>query len=108
MITGTDPNDTTASELVGRITRGGILGRVTTQGGGAMTRRIVLALFAGIGLAMSGTGCINQYGSDPLVRMDQMINQSEDLRQMGQTWRRFWFNDMPSHMTPERIHGGIM
>jgi hypothetical protein len=73
-----------------------------------MARRIILGLFVAMGLATLGTGCINQYGSDPMVRMDQMLNQSEDLRQMGQTWRRFWFNDMPSHMTPERIHGGIM
>ena len=40
--------------------------------------------------------------------MDQLLNQSEDYRQIGEVWRRFWFNDMPSHMTPERIHGGIM
>jgi hypothetical protein len=73
-----------------------------------MVRRIALALFAGIGLAGVGTGCINQYPSDPLKRTDVLINQSEDLRQIGETWRRFWFNDMPSHMTPERIHGGIM
>ena len=73
-----------------------------------MVRRITLALFAGIALAVSGVGCINQYASDPLKRTDQLINQSEDLRQIGETWRRFWFNDMPSHMTPERIHGGIM
>ena len=27
---------------------------------------------------------------------------------VGEFWRRFWFNDQPSHLTPERIHGGIM
>ena len=60
--------------------------------------------------AAGGSGCVplNQYASDPVVRMDQMINQSEDYRQIGEFWRRFWFNDMPSHMTVERIHGGIM
>jgi hypothetical protein len=73
-----------------------------------MVRRVVLGVLAGVGLAVTGTGCINQYASDPLIRTDQNINQSEDLRQIGETWRRFWFNDMPSHMTPERIHGGIM
>jgi hypothetical protein len=30
------------------------------------------------------------------------------MRQTGEFWRRFWHNDMPSHLTPERIHGGIM
>ena len=74
-------------------------------------RRIRLAVFGlvtGIALASIGTGCINQYPSDPLKRTDVLINQSEDYRQIGETWRRFWFNDQPSHMTPERIHGGIM
>ena len=46
--------------------------------------------------------------SDPNVRMQQLLYQSEDLRQIGQEWRRFWFNDQPSHLTPERIHGGII
>jgi hypothetical protein len=60
--------------------------------------------------ALAGSGCVpfNQYASDPNTRMDQLLNQSEDYRQIGEFWRRFWFNDMPSHMTPERVHGGIM
>ncbi len=72
-------------------------------------RRGVYGLAAAAVLALGGTGCFpNQYHSDPNVRMDQLLNQSEDYRQIGEVWRRFWFNDMPSHMTPERIHGGIM
>ena len=47
------------------------------------------------------------YPSDPLVRMDQLMNQTEDNRQTGEVWRRFWFNDQPSHLTPYRVHGGI-
>ncbi len=73
-----------------------------------MARRIALAMLAGFAVAACGTGCLNQYGSDPLVRQDQMLNQSEDLRQIGETWKRFWFNDQPSHLTPQRIHGGIL
>ena len=71
-------------------------------------RKLLLGLIAA--LALSGnTGCIlNQYSSDPRTRMDQLMNQSEDLRQIEGIWRRFWFNDMPSHMTPERMDGGIM
>ena len=70
-------------------------------------KRLALCGFAAAGL--SGGGCaVNQYASDPNTRMDQLINQSEDYRQIGEFWRRFWFNDMPSHMTPERLHGGIM
>jgi hypothetical protein len=72
-------------------------------------RRGVYGVVAAAALAGGATGCFpNQYAGDPVVRTDQLINQSEDLRQIGHIWRRFWFNDMPSHMTPERIHGGIM
>ena len=68
-----------------------------------------LALVGVAAVSVSGSGCVvNQYASDPNTRMDQLINQSEDYRQIGEFWRRFWFNDMPSHMTPERLHGGIM
>jgi hypothetical protein len=71
-----------------------------------MRRLLVLtALAAG---SLANAGCIlNQYPSDPTQRMDVLINQSEDLRQAGQDWRRFWMNDQPSHMTPARIDGGI-
>lgn len=73
------------------------------------TKKVLLAAVAAAGLTTGGTGCVvNQYAADPNVRMDQLINQSEDYRQIGEIWRRFWFNDMPSHMTTERIHGGIM
>jgi hypothetical protein len=70
--------------------------------------RRLLTLAALGGLALMNAGClINQYASDPNVRMEQLLFQSEDLRQIGNEWRRFWFNDQPSHMTYERIHGGI-
>jgi hypothetical protein len=72
-----------------------------------MRRTLLLAAGAVIGLA--NTGClINQYSGDPVIRTDQLLNQSEDLRQLGKEWRRIWHNDMPSHMTPERVHGGIV
>jgi hypothetical protein len=69
--------------------------------------RRALFLAAAAGLAMN-TGCmLNQYSSDPNTRMSQLINNSEDLRQIQNEWSRIWFNDQPSHLTPERIHGGI-
>jgi hypothetical protein len=72
-----------------------------------MRRTLMVAVIAMTGLA--NTGClINQYSGDPNIRTDQLINQSEDLRQLGKEWRRIWFNDMPSHLTPERVHGGIV
>ena len=71
-----------------------------------MRRWLLLAAVAVLGLA--NTGCfLNQYSSDPNIRMQQLLYQSEDLRQINNEWRRFWFNDQPSHLTFERVHGGI-
>jgi hypothetical protein len=59
-------------------------------------------------LGFSNTGCFfNAYSSDPNRRMTELINQSEDLRQIELEWERIWFVDQPSHLTPERVHGGI-
>jgi hypothetical protein len=71
-----------------------------------MFRRILLLVVVASSLA--GTGCLNQYSPDPVTRTEQLINQSEDFRQMSDFWKRFWMNDQPSHMTPERVHGGIL
>jgi hypothetical protein len=71
-----------------------------------MWRKLLLALVAGVGLA--GTGCfLPIYPSDPQRRMEALLNNSEDLRQIEAEWSRFWFTDQPSHMTNDRIHGGI-
>ena len=59
-------------------------------------------------LLVPGSGCIiNQYSSDPMIRMEQMMIDSENLRQVQDEWRRFWMNDQPSHLTPYRVHGGV-
>jgi hypothetical protein len=71
-----------------------------------MRKALMLILMAG--WAISTSGCfINQYSSDPNTRTNQLLNQSEDLRQLEYEWRRIWFNDQPSHLSPERTHGGI-
>lgn len=71
-----------------------------------MRRFFLLAAIVVLGLA--NTGCfINAYSSDPNRRMAELINQSEDLRQIELEWERIWFTDQPSHLTPERVHGGI-
>ncbi|MBL8823373.1 MAG: hypothetical protein JNJ77_12345 [Planctomycetia bacterium] len=71
-------------------------------------RRLIIAAMLGCVVA-SGTGCVplNMYSSDPNLRMQELLNQSEDLRQARLEWRRFWMIDQPSHLTPERIHGGL-
>ena len=71
-----------------------------------MRRLLLLAAVAGLGLSQSGC-FINIYSSDPNRRMFELMNNSEDLRQIEYEWERIWFNDQPSHMTPERIHGGV-
>ena len=70
--------------------------------------RRLLLLAAVVGLTGMNTGCLlNMYSSDPNERTQQLLNQSEDLRQIEYEWQRIWFVDEPSHMTPERVHGGI-
>ena len=71
-------------------------------------RRLLLVL-AVSGLILSQTGCfINIYSADPNRRVRQLLNQSEDIRQIEYEWERIWFTDMPSHLTPERVDGGVM
>ncbi len=59
-------------------------------------------------LMLSNAGCLlNMYPSNPTRRMEALLNQSEDLRQIEGEWSRFWFTDQPSHLTDERVHGGL-
>jgi hypothetical protein len=70
--------------------------------------RRFLLLLAISGVVLSNSGCLlNIYSSDPNRRMQELLNVSEDLRQIEYEWERIWFVDQPSHMTPERVHGGI-
>src|SRR5262249_2594415 len=50
---------------------------------------------------------IKVYSSDPNRRMIELLNTSEDLRQIEHDGEQGWFTDEPTHMTPERVHGGI-
>lgn len=71
-----------------------------------MRRMLMLAAVAG--LVLSNTGCLlNIYSSDPNRRMHELLNTSEDLRTIEYEWERIWFTDEPSHLSPERVHGGI-
>jgi hypothetical protein len=72
-----------------------------------MLRRLGLAV-ALTAVTLANTGCIiNQYPADPNERLHVLFNESENLRQLRQEWLRFWQIDMPSHLTPERVDGGI-
>jgi hypothetical protein len=50
---------------------------------------------------------ITEYSSDPNVRIRQLLNESEDIRTIREEWERIWSTDIPSHLTPERVHGAI-
>ena len=47
------------------------------------------------------------YAAYPPKRVEQLLIDSENLRQAGDDWNRFWFLDQPSHLTPYRTHGGL-
>jgi hypothetical protein len=71
-------------------------------------RRILSALL--LSVALSGSvGCLLPiYSADPARRTQQLIFTSEDLRALVLEWERFWFLDQPSHLTPQRVHGGVI
>lgn len=70
-------------------------------------RRMLLLVVLSLVL-FSNTGCLlNLYDSDPNTRMEQLLFQSEDLRQIRGEWRRFWFTNQPSTMTWERVSGVV-
>ncbi len=71
-----------------------------------MKRLLFLVAFASV--AFANAGCLmSPLGSDPNTRTQDLLNQSENLRQVRQEWRRWWMDDQPSHLTPERVDGGI-
>jgi hypothetical protein len=39
--------------------------------------------------------------------MQQLLHTSENLRMVTDEWERAWLMDMPSHITPYRVHGGM-
>lgn len=60
-------------------------------------------------VSLSATGCVIPiYSAIPERRAEQLIYTSENLRLMLQEWERIWFTDQPDHMTPYRVHGGVI
>jgi hypothetical protein len=71
-------------------------------------RRILFTLLLSAMLG-SSVGCfLPIYSGDPTHRAQQLIFTSEDLRAFVDVWERIWFRDMPDHMTPQRVHGGVI
>jgi hypothetical protein len=71
-----------------------------------MRRWFLAAMLLG---CLTATGCaIPIYSALPERRAEQLIYTSENLRLLIQEWERFWFLDQPDHMTPYRVHGGVI
>ena len=71
-------------------------------------RRLILAILL-CSAVMANAGCLLPiYSGDPAVRTKELIFTSEDMRAILDQWERIWFLDMPDHMTPRRVHGGVM
>lgn len=74
-------------------------------------RKPIWALLLLLGGLAVGEGCapvpLPRYAAYPPKRVEQLLVDSENLRQAGDEWERFWFLDQPSHMTPFRTHGGL-
>ena len=71
-------------------------------------RRLITAILLAVALSTS-TGCfLPIYSGDPARRAEQLIFTSEDLRCFNEQWERIWFLDQPDHMSPRRVHGGVI
>lgn len=69
-------------------------------------RKLLLGVL--LGSAILSCGCVVPiYSPDPTRRMQQLLHTSENLRMVTDEWERAWLMDMPSHITPYRVHGGM-
>jgi hypothetical protein len=74
-----------------------------------MKRKYLLFAALAIIASLPSGGCayLNAYDSDPNKRTQQLLVQSENLRQLHEEQSRFWFVNTPSTMSYERLSGYI-
>ena len=74
-------------------------------------KRSLAALTLAAAVLALGDGCapvpLPRYAAYTPKRVEELLNDSENLRLIGDDWERFWFLDQPSHLTPFRAHGGL-
>ena len=46
--------------------------------------------------------------ADPSGSPPGTILDNEDFKRISEEWERLWFQDQPSHLTPHRVHGGVI
>jgi hypothetical protein len=65
----------------------------------------------GPALALLGTlgedARLAKLNANPSQRIMILMNQSKNLREIDAEMERFWMVDQPSHLTPERVNGGV-
>src|SRR5262245_9814172 len=76
--------------------------------GGCFMRRVIFALLFSALLSSSGGCFIPIYSGDPSRRTQELIFTSENLRDLLDLWERVWFLDQPDHLSPIRVHGGVL
>jgi hypothetical protein len=70
-------------------------------------RKLLLGTLLGAAV-LSNAGCVVPiYSPEPTRRTLELLNTSENLRMVTDEWERLWLLDMPSHLTPYRVHGGM-
>ncbi|HEU5115967.1 MAG TPA: hypothetical protein VFT74_04755 [Isosphaeraceae bacterium] len=74
-------------------------------------RKLLAALTLMVAVLAIGEGCapvpLPHYAAFAPKRVEELLVDSENMRQIGDEWERFWFLDQPSHLTPFRTHGGL-
>lgn len=74
-------------------------------------RKLLAAFSLTVATLVVAEGCapvpLPRYAAFPPKRVEQLLVDSENMRQLGDEWERFWFLDQPSHLTPFRTHGGL-
>ena len=74
-------------------------------------RRRLNTLAVALAIGALGQACapvpLPHYAAYPPKRVEELLNDSENLRMAGDDWERIWFLDQPSHLTPWRTHGGM-
>ncbi len=75
------------------------------------SRRWVALLLLAAAALVTAQGCapipLPHYSAYRPKRVAELLYDSENLRQAGEEFRRFWFTDQPSNMTPIRTSGGL-
>jgi hypothetical protein len=49
---------------------------------------------------------VHVFSSDPKCRVED-LPRTVNMREIEHEWEQIWQTNQPSHLTPERVHGGI-